>query len=274
MTVSRPIVAILEGIAVLCFGTPPRAQTSPLGAGGPAYQGAGTAAVAIASFEGDILAVDGTQVAGARVAYNRIPEWVQGNDHKLRRANNVNASGVLQTDALGHYKATGLPAGDYYLCVDVPLSTYLETCRWNGVKRVSVSAGAAVSNQPFKLQKGVSVAIHVSDQQGLLSATPDKPGAKPAIVVGVHLLAGVFYAASLVAANSTGRDYAITVPFDTAMHLWVLGTSVKLLDAAGLEIPQSGSLISLNVASNGLLAPAAAPQFSFTVVGSRSPVRP
>jgi hypothetical protein len=70
----------------------------------------------------------------------------------------------VPSGANGSFQITGLPAGSYSLCVQVPGSAYLDSCLWGGSGPVvKVADGQQSANNVLKLQKGATLSVVIND---------------------------------------------------------------------------------------------------------------
>jgi len=134
--------------------------------------------------QGTVKNAQGQAVAGAQVEYRRVVQLVRTNRGVVPAPGEAIADNVVTTNASGVFSATGLPLGDYTLCVSVPSSTYLNPCIWQQPTLVAVSTGAAAT-PVITLSMGVYLNVRVNDPLKLLPQAVDGAFTVRQLVVGV-----------------------------------------------------------------------------------------
>jgi hypothetical protein len=208
---------------------------------------------------GSVTDESNQQVAGALVIANRETLPV--------------ASGRATSAADGTFLVSGLPAGSYTVCVQVPGSDFLDTCEWYILPlRVDVKAGEPVAGLKFKLQKGAILQVRLNDPGNVLAPAASTATVKavPHVLLGVQTIRGLLRPVTLVSKDATGTTHAVTVPFDTALNFTVLGSNVSLADEKGAPVGQAGvqggSNVPLKIPSGTSPAP-----LTFNVTGAKLP---
>jgi len=203
----------------------------------------GSTAVAKGRLAGRVLAPEGTPVVEAQVIYDRVREYRQNeSDHRIYELSpELYTSGIVVTLEDGGFLTPEVPAGDYQVCVEVPRGGFLDLCKWSPPIRAVSPAGPPVE---IRLTRGAEVRVRIEDPAGL---TPTHNGLRevPRVIVGVQTETGAYHALRIDGKDKDGWDLRLTVPFDTALKLWVYSPDVELADAVdqrvdaarGLHIP-------------------------------------
>jgi hypothetical protein len=150
-------------------------------------------------------------------------------------------------DSAGRYAMT-VSVGQYQLCV-YGAEPYLDPCQWGGSRVADVASSAAVSaaaSSPLSLQKGVQLILRVHDPKGLVGqAESVHGGAVRAYVSG----AGAAQVPLNMISDTGGiRDYAMFIPFNSPMTVFVSGHSLLLTDKAGAALSSQGIPIQVSPA--------------------------
>ncbi len=198
---------------------------------------------------GKILADDGTPVTGAVLSYKRTPEFEAISDGlRIRyrlKPGQLSVDNKLSVDPTGNFALGGLPDGQYVLCVEFPEGGFLDPCAWTSSPGVLLN-GMPLATQEIKVQRGSDLLIRVNDPDGLLPDT-DRRSAAPNLIIGIQTPSGAFNAAREVFVERTGRELALTVPFDTPLYLWVFTRHYRIHDESGKEIDMNGAMIPLTI---------------------------
>ena len=90
------------------------------------------------------------------------------------------------------------------------------------------------------LKRGAVVLIRVDDLSAFLAQNEGKtPGAH--LLLRVRSDALIFHPASAVVQDTGGRNYQVTVPFDTRVNLVVASSFFRLTDANGAAFAAAGA---------------------------------
>jgi len=87
------------------------------------------------------------------------------------------------------------------------------------------------------MKKGALFPMRIADPSELLSLYEGKtPGAH--ILLGAASASSLFHTLPILSTDSTGRNYGILIPFDTAIKIIVSTSFFQLADATGLPLPR------------------------------------
>ena len=218
------------------------------------------------AMQGSITAEDGTPVAGAVVLYSRITRLVGPVAHARPALGEAVVRSSVSADTNGVFALSSLPAGDYYLCPEVPSAPYLNPCKWFSTPQVTISAGA-VQRPSLVLKRGVFLRVRVNDPAGLLPPVKDSPSRAANLIIGVVFGSGAFLAATNTRMDQTGRDYQMSIPAGMPLKLWVFSRHVTLTDSLGSPVDNSGGRIPFE-------ATAGQDQTFTLIVAGRAPESP
>jgi hypothetical protein len=213
-----------------------------------------------ASVQGVIEAQDGTPIAGASVTYGAMA---------APRGKAATAMmppvGQVTSNSKGTFSIQSLKAGVYLVCVSTKNQPYLDPCHWSTTPATfTLVDGQAISNAVIKVAKGQQYQIRVNDPQQNFASEGKSPGAN--LVMGIRALSGAFHSAVLASSDSSGRNYTVTVPFDTPINLSVLPGTFQLSDGGGLAVASAGGQYPINAPSSGSI-----PTLTFTLNGVGKP---
>jgi hypothetical protein len=201
-----------------------------------------------AGLTGQVVDGSGQAVAGVRVSYRRRVQFASDHAGHLRlAAGEVRAAGVVVSDAGGEFAIAGLPQGDYVVCADRPSGGYLDPCKWaNPLLVTSLAPNEVRSLGLFILPVGAVLTVRLTDATGLLAASAaGAPGGGP--VVGAQLSPGNVVRALVVSSGSSEVDYQVTVPYNTALGLWVFSRDLSMKDSNGNSLAREGAIIPIEV---------------------------
>jgi|SRR5579872_1283893 len=213
-----------------------------------------TSAQSTGTITGAVQTADGKGVSQALVIINVIP--VAGGK---TQPFNTKAT----TAANGTFSATGIPAGTFMVCPQLPGSDLLAPCTWNTTPpTITLSQGQALNMPPIQLQKGVHYPIHFDDPVGVGAATS-------ATVKGAHVFVGIKSPSGQIVptwvttTDSTGFDHDIVVPPNANLTLTVFSKVFAISDDTGALIDKSiGAAVTFVAPIAGVAAPK-----KFTITG-------
>ena len=216
------------------------------------------------TFSGSVLDQNGAPLAGALVAFQRVPKlagYPAAHPGRTSLApGEVIYSTAATTNRRGQYSATGLPAGTYNYCV--LLAGYLDPCRWAYGPRAVIQAGVTAPLPVITLKKGVIVSVTLLDPSKLVG---QYNLIAPGFAVGVFSQSGSYYGAGLSAQSSGRFLFQVTVPSDQPVHLWLHSSKYTLTDQSGTAIAAQGLRQALSQGA----AQGAAQNLTFAITGLR-----
>ena len=128
---------------------------------------------------------------------------------------------------------------------------------------VTLTAGKSVTGEQLKITAGSILSVRVNDPSNLLSQL-GKSGQVPPVAMAVHTTAGFFQPLVMHTADATGSEHEVTIPFDSAVPLWVHSAKLTLTQTGGAAVPAAG--LSQPITHPSASA-AAAPQIAFQISG-------
>lgn len=160
------------------------------------------------------------------------------------RAVPLAAPGGARANALaavdGSFALTGLPAGLYQLCADVPGAELLDPCLWDRQPTPVTVRDLPLNGMSLQLKRGATLSVRVDDPGRSLVAA-ERSG-KGHLLVGVWSANGAFHPARVTAEDARGRTYSLAVPAGVAGKLSVTPSGLRLQDAAGKAAVGAGSI--------------------------------
>jgi hypothetical protein len=167
----------------------------------------------------------------------------------------------VQSDSSGQFGAAALPPGQYVACAEASTPGLLNPCSWaTSAPTFTVNAGQTTAGVKIVMLKGTVLPIHVNDPLGLL-----KTVAGPVdFDLEIHVVTpnGAHYGAPIQAQTSSGRDYAIAIPFGAGVAVRVLSADFTVTDQSGNAVVPAGASVTVPVG-------AAPQQISYTVTGQK-----
>jgi len=191
---------------------------------------------------GSVTGDDGLPLAGATVLYQRIYRTVLVGRQERPAPGEAVVRRATSSDASGAFLAPNLPAGDYFLCAEVPSAPYLNPCKWSSAPKATIAAGA-VNRPALVLNKGVLLKVRVNDPAGLLPPVKERPFRGVSPIVGVIFGNGAFLAAANTGVGPFAREYQMSIPAGLPLKLWVYSRHVTFRDSAGSPVDNLGARI-------------------------------
>jgi hypothetical protein len=189
---------------------------------------------------------DGSPVQGATVTYRRLVNYLPNTG--INATNPQLAPGEAyftassQTGAQGEHSASGLPSGNYQVCIGTPDAPFLDPCQWATAPHVYVGAGQAAALDIVAVL-GVYLAVTINDPQGLLPTSESGPLDFPHLTVGVYFGSGAFLAAQRTSVGAGTQTYSMAIPTGVPLNLWLFSRYVYLANAGGNSFSTSGAQI-------------------------------
>lgn len=149
----------------------------------------------------------------------------------------------------GAFQFTKLPAGTYFLCAQVPLTSlgpkddpFVDSCAWQDFTspRLPLLAGQAKLDAIITVKRGHLLTIRVNDPAKLLPATAAKSDSRLSLsIAGPAKLPQEILISSKDAA---GRTHSIVIPYDTAHKLAIHTSGFALKDANARDLDEKTPL--------------------------------
>jgi len=140
----------------------------------------------------------------------------------------------------GSFVLKNLPAGRLVLCAQVSTPGQLHPCQWaTKANIVSLMAGQAVTAADIVVKTGSILHVRINDPQRLL----DNPAGQippPHLMVGIVTPQRFFQYAAPVSKDDKGRNYEITVPFDTPLDFTISSFGLSLAGENGARLDPKG----------------------------------
>lgn len=172
------------------------------------------------------------------------------------------ASQSVPSGANGSFQITGLAAGSYSLCVQVPGSAYLDSCLWGGSGPVvKVADGQQSANNVLKLQSGATLSVVISDPNNEMGQVT-KQGMPPDLMMGVWGPKSLFYPVHLAIRNAQSTTYQMTIPAGTPLKFTIQSLHLNLADSQGQPLANNSAQMNFQSPAGG-----AAPTFTYVITG-------
>ena len=219
------------------------------------------------SIQGTVVGSDGTPLSGVRV-YAAVKAATQKTKAPPTLVAYVQNGATAQPNGkppisspANSFTIPNLPAGTYVLCAQTAIPGWLDPCHWSAtVPALSLAAGQSLTGQTVVMTKGAIVQIRINDSSKLLTLNP---GAIPQDVEVIALASNnAYYNARVSSIDIGGRYQVLTLPFNAPHTLIVRSKQLALADSTGAAVPAAGHVQPLQISPA-----AAAPQFTYTVVG-------
>jgi len=216
----------------------------------------GSAPVRMASAElpgsvvGAVLDDNQRPLASATVVFSRITKL--GRDPAGRALQlEPPFSKTVRSGADGKFQAAGLPPGSYHVCAYGTRFEHLSSCQWRSADpQVSVTAGSVISGLVREIRTGSIVKVRIADP-GRKIRIRDPRGARASqtnVAVGVMSEKGEYAGARLVGQDAGGSDYAVAVPRNATLRLFV-EAEIDIFDSAGQAVRQGVPSLAIDVGS-------------------------
>jgi hypothetical protein len=159
--------------------------------------------------------------------------------------------------ANGAFKFSNLKAGTYVICGRVsdlkvaPESPFVDSCAWRDASSlvVRLTPNNVKNNVVLTLKHGYLLKVRVNDPQKLLAPATGRFGGSQ-VSLSIAGPSAILQHIPMVNQDSTGRDHAIVIPFDTPHKLQIHTTNVVLKDSKGLDVDDS-TIVNVNVPQVG-----------------------
>jgi len=144
--------------------------------------------------------------------------WLQ-----IRRANEKDRPRPFhqwtRTGPGGQFQFSGVPAGRFILCAQLPGTDLLDSCQWDlQPPSVVVSGSATVNVPPITLQKGYPLRVRIDDPRGDLSVQ-ELRAQGASVRLGLWTPAGLFVPLALRYKEPRGEEHEAVVPYRTPLRL-------------------------------------------------------
>ena len=207
----------------------------------------GPASTVIGKLSGTVVDDTGKNVGGARVTISFAaatsvavvpgPPVVTG---PLATSVPADEKGVFQIDSLR--------AGRYVVCVTPISQGLLDSCKWSKTgTEVMVSGGQTLTGIKIVLLRGAVLAIHLDDPGKLLKAANGQIDWS----CQIHAITdrGIHHNIQIQNTTGSGRDHAITVPFETKLAIRAFAKDVSVTDPVGALLQSHGTMFSIPAGS-------------------------
>jgi hypothetical protein len=121
-----------------------------------------------------------------------------------------------------------------------------------------------ISNAVIQPAKGQQIQVIINDPQQNFSKEGSTPNAH--LLLGVRAVSGAFQSALLTSSSASGRNYTITVPFDSPTGFFIQSGDYQLTDSTASAVASAGGLYQVTAPSSG-----SPPTLTFTVTGFGTP---
>jgi hypothetical protein len=163
--------------------------------------------------------------------------------HRSSASRALTAEKTLSTgsDKTGGFTLDGVDPDDYLICVDVPGTDYLDSCKWGiAPPAAKVASAQAALSYNAVLTHGATISIRVDDPEELL---PDPPvaGNTHFLMPGIWTKQATMQRVALVSSDKGGHDYSIVVPPDVDLRLSFTMGNLTLVDQKGYLLDAKAS---------------------------------
>jgi hypothetical protein len=115
----------------------------------------------------------------------------------------------------------------------------------------------------LKITAGSILSVRIDDPANVLTQI-GKSAQVPPVSMGVHTTTGLFEPLTMRSADASGSVHEVTIPFDSAVPVWVHRAKLNLTQSGAGAVPATG--VSLPVTHSSASA-VAAPQLVFQITG-------
>jgi hypothetical protein len=218
----------------------------------PAICAAADTATSSGVIQGKVLLDNASPLSGATITA-----------HRLAPAPTVTATVTTGKD--GSFSLTGLPSGEFGVCVKESSGTLFDPCGWADLAiPISVKNGSISTGVVIRMKKIASVTVRVNDKGTFLKIKPGD-AAPPHVLVGAFDAHGIFHPANQTELDKNGVTYQLTVPTDFPARINVSSAKLKLTDSLNNVLPTTGFAQTVVSPSTALQAKS----FTFNVVGRK-----
>jgi len=174
----------------------------------------------------------------------------------------VNSTDSISASALttasgstGSFQLSGVPAGNYQICVTVQSGAFIDPCLWNtSGATIALAASQSLAGQVITVQQAAILHVRINDPQSLINI-PQSNGAPRGILMGVFALGSRFYSLLPMSTDSNGFDEQIAIPGGTSVPFTIMPLGLSLTDSSGNAVPPSGASIAISVPLSSLSTP-------------------
>ena len=151
------------------------------------------------------------------------------------------------TAADGTFTVTGLGAGKYSVCPEMPSDAkLLPPCNWGAPPTVTLTAGQTVTMAAVQLKAGEDLYLKVLDPGGTRAGNEGKvPGLSLFTAVGSPT--GMTIPIPRTGTSAAGFDHHLWVPGDTDLKLMVHGGGFTLKDEKGTAVDGKGIVQTIRI---------------------------
>lgn len=143
---------------------------------------------------------------------------------------------MTTTDNGSDFVLTGVPLGEYSVCVDSLKDEILNPCEWTqSASRLTITAASAQTPLRLNVARGATVGIRVDDPDHVVP-TPFQRPTETVLSLGVWSADGNFHMARYVSSDSKGHNFELLIPQDTDLRLSIMARKLQVLDNKGVRV--------------------------------------